>query len=987
MGGESTRISISLEVPRFTRHPQGHTVYEIGVQLLETRQIWSTYRRFREFKALRHQLTEAAKVDERAGHRRDARTLAGVLSACPFPSPALATTRHSPVVKGKRRAAFARFLQQLVELDPLPRVVAEFLGLLHDKRLTLDASGRYVVVSPLRDVGPLDDGSGVAGDAFSVAAAGPARVALMDVEATEETEETDPDYIMLTTRAVGSAANGASDGGGGGSGGGSGGGHSSGGHGGNGAWPFLVGDAGASRAGGATGEERTDDDSSDSDAEVIAAAGFTFEAEMEPSATAGAGGSDSGGSGSTAIAPAAAAAEVKSPPGAGKVPGLVSRPVEERVLLWEYIHVFFEQVAQRVVERQRRASGLGPAETPSGTAAEGGAGAAAATALVAPPSSMGEDEKNVRIGELLSLNVNLPLNQVLLLLRFCDWAPNQAAAFYQDLLSAGKGMLEPVLRPGRPGPAGRLPAPLRGAENGGNTCYIDSLLFAMFATLDAFDWLLLKPLQDKDPPAVRLLQMHLRFFVSQLRRGAVIPAEHAQLVRRQLIQTGWTGGAWSQEDVSELFAFLLNLFRSPSLPISEEIFHGGYQEEMDSRLSTERLLQLSLPPLGPEEMIAAATAAAAGGRGGGSGSGGGGSGFSAGGEGGGGGGAGGARACGTVNVPAITLEQVLAHNFFDNRISGLNRRVSGEKGSHAVDGWKMVSMLPYYCLQSELGEDQTDKTNDRHFDRIMLPMVLKRYERSAAAAAAAGAPSAARGGHHHVGAAGANGKGMAALTAPASVAAAAMHRSQRNVLVPYRVDFSDFVQLESPDEAGTTRFVLVLRSAVCHLGGTSITSGHYVAYASERTPRKNSAAAAVVTATATATAAGAAGTAGEKAGAETAANGAMGSAAGATSGGSIGAAAAAKAKAKATAPDEATLRRLSLEDACDVSWLRHDDLNRLDLGRGFVQRLEGVRDIEQRMFGEELGLSSYLLFYELIDLRADAALGPPERGERARSHG
>lgn len=47
--------------------------------------------------------------------------------------------------------------------------------------------------------------------------------------------------------------------------------------------------------------------------------------------------------------------------------------------------------------------------------------------------------------------------------RYKDWGPEAATALYQDLVAAGKGLLEKVT----PGAA------IRGMENGGNTCYID----------------------------------------------------------------------------------------------------------------------------------------------------------------------------------------------------------------------------------------------------------------------------------------------------------------------------------------------------------------------------------------------------------------------------------------------------------------------------------------------------------------------------------
>ncbi|CAN0305196.1 unnamed protein product, partial [Ectocarpus fasciculatus] len=58
---------------------------------------------------------------------------------------------------------------------------------------------------------------------------------------------------------------------------------------------------------------------------------------------------------------------------------------------------------------------------------------------------------------------------------------------------------------------------------------------------------------------------------------------------------GWQGGASTQEDVTELFTFLVCLLRCPALPLSEALFHGGKVDAGDSRISTERALFLALP--------------------------------------------------------------------------------------------------------------------------------------------------------------------------------------------------------------------------------------------------------------------------------------------------------------------------------------------------------------------------------------------------------
>jgi len=63
-----------------------------------------------------------------------------------------------------------------------------------------------------------------------------------------------------------------------------------------------------------------------------------------------------------------------------------------------------------------------------------------------------------------------------------------------------------------------------GAENRGNvTCYLDALLFAMFAKLEAFECMLKVDVRD-DEPRKRLVVL-LRLWVNMLRSGKLIDTE------------------------------------------------------------------------------------------------------------------------------------------------------------------------------------------------------------------------------------------------------------------------------------------------------------------------------------------------------------------------------------------------------------------------------------------------------------------------------
>jgi hypothetical protein len=64
---------------------------------------------------------------------------------------------------------------------------------------------------------------------------------------------------------------------------------------------------------------------------------------------------------------------------------------------------------------------------------------------------------------------------------------------------------------------------LLGAENrGGVTCYLDALLFAMFARLDSFEGILYKDFCDEPR---RKLAMLLRLWVNMLRSGKLITTD------------------------------------------------------------------------------------------------------------------------------------------------------------------------------------------------------------------------------------------------------------------------------------------------------------------------------------------------------------------------------------------------------------------------------------------------------------------------------
>jgi hypothetical protein len=143
------------------------------------------------------------------------------------------------------------------------------------------------------------------------------------------------------------------------------------------------------------------------------------------------------------------------------------------------------------------------------------------------------------------------------------WDLRQALVELNDFQDADDGILV------TPNP---LTNNMLGSENDQLTsCYIDALLFSMYATTTAFDPLLTSDTDDDDFDK-RRLQTALRLFVNRLRDGHLVRTDQVRRLREALAATGWEGhtfaGAWSQEDTSEFFLHLTNIFGLPFLPVS-----------------------------------------------------------------------------------------------------------------------------------------------------------------------------------------------------------------------------------------------------------------------------------------------------------------------------------------------------------------------------------------------------------------------------------
>ncbi|KAK2602485.1 hypothetical protein N8I77_009013 [Diaporthe amygdali] len=133
-----------------------------------------------------------------------------------------------------------------------------------------------------------------------------------------------------------------------------------------------------------------------------------------------------------------------------------------------------------------------------------------------------------------------------------------------------------------------------GAENRGNvTCYLDALLFAMFAKLEAFECMLKN---DSSNEPQRNLAALLRLWVNMLRSGKLIHTDMTQLIQNALAACGWKDAQLlEQQDTSEAFAFITETLQLPLLPLQVDLFHQGKRDEDDHKVVYERLLNLAVP--------------------------------------------------------------------------------------------------------------------------------------------------------------------------------------------------------------------------------------------------------------------------------------------------------------------------------------------------------------------------------------------------------
>ncbi|TVY20160.1 hypothetical protein LARI1_G001428 [Lachnellula arida] len=126
------------------------------------------------------------------------------------------------------------------------------------------------------------------------------------------------------------------------------------------------------------------------------------------------------------------------------------------------------------------------------------------------------------------------------------------------------------------------------------TCYLDSLLFAMFARLGSFEPILHNTFEDE--PRRRLATL-IRLWVNMLRSGKLITTDITRYLQEALEECGWPDAAkLEQQDTSEAFSFITEQLLLPLLTLKMDIYHTGADDDPDDhKVVHERLLEVGIP--------------------------------------------------------------------------------------------------------------------------------------------------------------------------------------------------------------------------------------------------------------------------------------------------------------------------------------------------------------------------------------------------------
>lgn len=147
-------------------------------------------------------------------------------------------------------------------------------------------------------------------------------------------------------------------------------------------------------------------------------------------------------------------------------------------------------------------------------------------------------------------------------------------------------------------------------ENGLNTCYIDSLLMALFYKPSTY----LDSLLHTDPKnlnSIYLQEIIKNKFVDQVRKNNSVMADVINEIRIYAHECGWLVGTtnefdelFEQQDVNELYSFLLDTINGTLIEIQRQTISEGFENKSDiSELESIPFINLTVPDNARETSI------------------------------------------------------------------------------------------------------------------------------------------------------------------------------------------------------------------------------------------------------------------------------------------------------------------------------------------------------------------------------------------------
>lgn len=128
----------------------------------------------------------------------------------------------------------------------------------------------------------------------------------------------------------------------------------------------------------------------------------------------------------------------------------------------------------------------------------------------------------------------------------------------------------------------------------GVTCWLDSLLFAIFSHIENYRPMIIRKFPDE--PRERLAMM-LRLYVNLLRTGRLIATDITKQLQLAIAGCGWKEAAQiHQQDASEAYSFITDQLELPMLTLKMDLFHSGKEDtDSDHKLIHERVIEVPVP--------------------------------------------------------------------------------------------------------------------------------------------------------------------------------------------------------------------------------------------------------------------------------------------------------------------------------------------------------------------------------------------------------